>query len=358
MCFQSLAPYIYSLIHFVFLSCQSNPDIRSLNNADQRNIDLDTSRIERFEINCSIRAIHPVSDQECWFAGSNGMWGYTRNGGQEWIIDSIQHPDQPNMQFRSIAVTKEATYLLSIGSPTLLYRSPDMGKTWTMVYQENDSLAFYDAMMFRDDKIGFAMGDPTAGCISVIKTVDGGHNWVKIPCVTLPPTKAGEAAFAASNSNIDIVDNNVWIVSGGQRSRVFHSSDLGESWKVYDTPIIQGGTMTGAFSMDFFDAHHGILIGGDWENKEMNRSNKAVTKDGGQTWLLVSDGQDPGYQSCVQYLGSKEEILSVGIPGISFSKDGGQTWKSVSKEPYYTFRNAQNLIWLAGPNKIARWPIQ
>ena len=44
------------------------------------------------------------------------------------------------------------------------------------------------------------MGDPTADCISIIITRDGGQTWNKIPCSQLPKSKEGEAAFAASNT--------------------------------------------------------------------------------------------------------------------------------------------------------------
>ena len=43
----------------------------------------------------------------------------------------------------------------------------------------------------------------------------------------LPETVKGEAAFAASNSNISVYKNHAWIVTGGQRARVFHSPDKG-----------------------------------------------------------------------------------------------------------------------------------
>jgi hypothetical protein len=40
------------------------------------------------------------------------------------------------------------------------------------------------------------------------------------PADKLPRTANGEAAFAASNTNIVIKGNNTWIVSGGMKARV------------------------------------------------------------------------------------------------------------------------------------------
>lgn len=322
-------------------------------------IELDTTLIVHHSIPSSIRAIEAIDDQTCWFAGSKGLYGYTANGGDTWIIDSLIHPEHGALHFRSIAVTDDAVHILSIASPALLYRSTDMGDNWELVYEEHDSLAFYDAMAFWDEKNGIAMGDPTGDCLSIILTKDGGESWNKIPCDQLPPAADGEAAFAASNGNIALSGSNAWVVSGGKKSRVFHSPDYGKSWKVYDTPITQGGAMTGIFACDFFDTQTGMIIGGDWEKMENNSDNKAITKDGGQTWHLIANGANPGYQSCVQYLSesSSNPIMSVGIPGISLSNDGGQSWDQLSDEGFYTLRKADKVIWMAGNNKIARWPI-
>ena len=87
------------------------------------------------------------------------------------------------------------------------------------------------------------MGDPLGGCLSVIITRDGGATWSAVSCEDLPT--AEEAAFAASNGNIVLLGDEVWIASGGVASRIFRSSDRGRTWEVVETPILQGGAMTG-----------------------------------------------------------------------------------------------------------------
>jgi photosystem II stability/assembly factor-like uncharacterized protein len=137
-----------------------------------------------------------------------------------------------------------------------------------------------------------------------------------------------------------------------------HSADLGQTWEIFDTPIRKGGAMTGIFSVDFYDEKQGVVFGGDWENKDQNTLNKAHTKDGGQTWQLLSDGQGPGYRSCVQYVPGSGglELIAVGIPGISYSADGGASWRLLSGDTYFTIRFAPSgrLAWLAGKHKIAK----
>lgn len=346
------------LVMIFFNNCNPNPaSEKEKEKAGQ--MGLDSTNIEIFPLNTSIRAIFPISDDSVWFGGSGGQFGYTEDAGKTWYVDSISHPDHANLEFRSISVVNNSVFLLSVASPALLFKSTDKGKNWNIVYRENDSLSFYDAMAFWDEKEGIAMGDPTERCLSIIKTIDGGDSWVKLDCSFLPETIEGEAAFAASNSNISLYNNHVWIVTGGKKARVFHSPDRGEKWEVFETPIVQGGQMTGIFSCDFYNENTGIVFGGDWNEKGKNTGNKAITHDGGKTWSLIADGIYPGYQSCVQFINenSPMEVLTVGIPGIAYSSDGGISWIRVSDQSFYTFRKADRIIWLAGKNKIARWKI-
>lgn len=313
--------------------------------------------LDTFPVASSIRALEVVDDATVWFAGSEGMYGYTQDGGQSWHTDSIRW-DTLKPHFRSIAVTEEAVYLLSIASPALLFRSADRGQNWQLVYREDDPAAFYDAMTFWDSQNGIAMGDPTDGCLSVIRTRDGGRTWQKISCADLPAAVEGEAAFAASNSNIAVYGDHAWIVTGGARARAFHSPDRGNTWEVFDTPIKEGGQMTGIYTVDFYDEKNGVIFGGDWNDKPNNYRNKAVTKDGGRTWQLVADGRNPGYRSCVRYApgGEGQILMATGIPGLAYSLDGGKSWKDLSTESFYTLRFGSDWrqLWLAGNGKVAR----
>lgn len=348
---------VVTLILFIY-ACQTESE------AHQEQVALPTqlqiAHIDTIPFTSSIRALEVVDDHTIWWAGSEGKYGYSLDGGQNWTVDSLLW-DTLQPHFRSLAVTKEAVFLLSIASPALLFRSTDRGQNWELVYQEEHPAAFYDAMAFWDDQHGIAMGDPTDGCLSVIRTMDGGQSWEKISCDLLPAAETGEAAFAASNTNIALAGQRVWIVSGGKRARVFHSYDRGQSWSVADTPIAEGEQMTGIFSVDFYDEQQGIIFGGDWNKKERNRQNKAVSSDGGKTWKLLLDGAGPGYQSCVRFVpnADAQAIMSCGIPGINYSGDGGQSWTQLSDESWYTLRfgSSWKTVWLAGNGKLGkiRW---
>jgi len=253
--------------------------------------------------------------------------------------------------FRSLAITDTDVFAMSIANPALLFKN---GK---VVYTESHPKVFYDSMEFWNNKEGIAVGDFTDNCISILITRDGGDSWTKLDCSVFSDIKEGEGFFAASDSNIAIIENDTWIASGGLNSRVYFSSDKGRSWDITETPIIQGESTSGIFSMAFYDKKKGYAIGGDYTKPKQNSLNKIRTIDGGKTWNTVADKQNPGYRSCVQYVPNSngEKLVAVGFSGVDFSSDSGLTWKHLSDEGFYTIRFLNDSIaYVAGKGRISK----
>ncbi|WP_020570074.1 WD40/YVTN/BNR-like repeat-containing protein [Neolewinella persica] len=343
--------YLLLALSFYLTACKSTVPIVEMSPS------LNIEKIDEFIFASSIRAIQVVDEKTVWWAGSNGLIGHTDNGGQSWETDTLSYQGKP-LHFRSISVTPSAVFVLSIESPALLFKSIDKGRNWRLVYQEDHAAAFYDAMQFWNPKEGIAMGDPTDGCISIIITRDGGNSWQKLPCAQLPSAAEGEAAFAASNSNIALKGDHAWVVTGGAKARILHSPDKGKTWTITQSPIKEGGQMTGIYSVDFWDTSRGIVFGGDWNQQTDNLQNKATTTDGGKSWQLTANGASPGYRSSVKYFpnGKGQAIIAVGIPGISVSRDAGNSWRDLSTESWYaaSFVPGKNTCWLAGNKKIGK----
>lgn len=258
--------------------------------------------------------------------------------------------DSINLNFRALAVMENKGFGISIGNPALVYSlDADLEKN-KIVYQENHPKAFYDAMEFWNNQEGIAIGDPTDNCMSIIITRNGGKSWTKLSCENLPKAIEGEAAFAASDTNISIVGDETWVATGGVASRILYSPDKGKTWQVFNTPIIQGKPTTGIYSLDFYDAKNGFAIGGDYTNPDNNTANKIKTKDGGKTWTVVADAQNPGYRSCVKYVpnSNAKKLVAVGFKGIDYSDDAGETWKHLNDESFYTIRFANDSLAFAG----------
>ena len=338
---------IILLAAFTFFSCEEKAEVQF------KSVKITPIFVDSL----SIRAIQPLDENRVWFAADKGKVGLIDGDTPKLAV--IKYEDSL-LHFRSIAATKEAVFVLSIANPAVLYKIGFDGTQATNieeVYNEKDDNVFYDSMKFWNDNEGIAIGDPTDDCMSIIITRDGGNTWQKLSCENLPKVEKGEAAFAASNSNIAIFGDNAWVATGGKKSRVMRTTDKGNTWEIFKTPIIQGQAMTGIYSIDFLDEKNGIIFGGNWENKAFNEGNKAITKNGGKTWKLIANGEDPGYRSSVKYVPGTDGqgIVAVGSPGISSSGDGGKTWKELSKEGFFAIEFVNDSVAFAsGNNKISK----
>ncbi|HEU4790371.1 MAG TPA: oxidoreductase [Flavobacterium sp.] len=309
-----------------------------------------------FEDKISIRAI-VVDHDNIWYAGDKNRFGFYDLKSNKKFENAIVE-DTLKIEFRSIAKTSNYIYVLSVANPGLLYQITKDGKKTKLVYQEKNEKVFYDSMQFWNDKEGIAIGDPITDCLSIIRTHDGGNSWAKLQDSKLPKVFEGEAHFAASNTNIIAKGNDTWIVSGGKKSRVFYSPDKGDSWNVYEVPIVQGKQMTGIFTADFYDSKNGFISGGNYELLNQNWENKAITDDGGKTWKLIANNEAFGYASCVQYVPNSKGkgIVVVGASGLYYSSDGGVNWVQFNKDPsLYTIRFVDKTTAIAaGRNKMIR----
>lgn len=304
----------------------------------------------------SIRAILVSNDQVYYSADKNRV-------GKKSLINEAKFErniknDTLKFEFRSIAQTNDYIFVLPVGNPAVLYRfSKDLMKK-EIVYEEKNLKVFYDSMQFFDNENGIALGDPTNDCLSVIITNDSGKSWRKISCENLPKVEEGEAAFAASNTNVVVKGKKVWLVSGGKKARVFVSNNYGKTWKVYNTPIEQGKSMTGIFTADFYNEKLGIIAGGNYENQNQNYKNKAITTNGGKTWKLIAENSGFGYASCIQFFPNSNgnKLVCVSGTGIYTSNDKGTTWTQISTDnSFYTIRFIDDFsAVLAGKNKMIK----
>jgi photosystem II stability/assembly factor-like uncharacterized protein len=264
----------------------------------------------------SLRGVSAVSRQVAWASGTHGTYLHTLDAGRTWTVSQL--PGAEALDFRAVvAFSADEAFLMSAGSgdQSRIYHTADGGQHWQLQFTNPDAKGFFDAIVFWDRTHGIVLGDPVPDSSGQLKfelllTTDG-QTWTLIPAVQLPPAEPGEAAFAASNSCLTVLtsgsknsasatDSNIWFATGGRVARIFHSSDLGKSWQVFDTPITHGQDSTGIFSVAFRDATHGVIVGGDYKHPDRDGDNLAFTSDGGKTWALP-DIHPQAYFSAVAY---------------------------------------------------------
>jgi photosystem II stability/assembly factor-like uncharacterized protein len=277
----------------------------------------------------SLRGVSAVSREVAWASGTHGTYLRTTDGGRTWIPRQV--PAATALDFRAVtAFSADQAFLMSAGpgDQSRIYHTSDAGQHWQLQLTNTNPKGFFDSMSFWDPKHGVILGDPVPDESGKLKfellLTDDGQTWHAVPPAQLPPALDGEGAFASSNTCLAILPNawgnenvsaprtesnalapgpldfNIWFATGGSAARVFHSSDAGKTWQVFDTPINRGPQSAGIFSIAFRNSVDGVIAGGDYKHPERDGPNLAFTHDGGKSWDL-STIHPQAYFSAVAY---------------------------------------------------------
>jgi photosystem II stability/assembly factor-like uncharacterized protein len=274
-----------------------------------------------------LQAISPVNDRIAWASGVGGTYAITTNGGATWNAAVV--PGGEALEFRDVeALTAKKAYLLAAGpgDASRIYKTEDGGAHWTLQFTNQDPSAFYDCFAFWNPRHGITMSDAVNGVFPVIRTTDG-ESWTNIGD-RLPAAQTGEAAFAASGTCVATEGNDLaWIATGGAaKARIFATTDGGDSWNAYDTPIVQGTASSGGVSVAFRDKLHGILGGGELAVTDAFTDNVARSSDGGKTWELAQHPTFTGSIYGLAYVRNGTTVVATGPKGVAWTPDEGSTW--------------------------------
>lgn len=275
-----------------------------------------------------LQAVSPVTPRIVWVSGVGGTFAVTTDGGETWRAGVVAGAE--SLQFRDVeGVNARVAYLLAagVGADSRVYKTEDGGETWTLQFVNPDPNGFYDCFAFWTRKRGITMADAVDGRLPVIRTTDG-TTWEDIGDL-LPPALDGEAGFAASGTCAATQGGqHGWLATGGAaEARILATTDGGDTWAAYPTPIVQGTSTSGVLSVDFRDAFHGILGGGELLAPDAFLDNVARTSDGGQTWQLANHPTFPGAIYGLTYVrGRHTTVVATGPAGAAWSPDEGDTW--------------------------------
>jgi photosystem II stability/assembly factor-like uncharacterized protein len=286
-------------------------------------------------------AVSAVNSNVVWAAGTAGTFIVTTDSGKTWR--SGQVPGTENLQFRGVrAVSATTAYLLSIGDDPnnfRIYKTEDGGASWTLQFRNKLVGAFYDCFAFWTPTRGIAHSDSVNGVFPDLRTEDG-TTWQSI-AANMPPALPGEFSFSSSDTCVATQGaDNAWIATGGSSvARILATTDGGNSWNAYDTPIISSPS-AGAFTVDFRDSVHGIVGGGDLDTTDPDNARTAASTDGGQSWALtnappvtgaifglsyVRDLQGCGARAaCEQF--ARYVVVTANTGGAAWTSDEGTTW--------------------------------
>ena len=312
----------------------------------------------------SIRAIQ-IYNGKVWYAGTDSKFGYVSLKDSTKKMQKIL--SDKKLQFRTLAQDSKNFHMLDIDSLPhhFIVNKKTLKKSYGLVRTPNNEKFFFDAFMFDKADRGLAISDPFKGVTpNFLMMIDREFNHgLEKAKPDLPAYFPGEAHFAASNSNIAMKGNWVWIASGGTKARIFKFNwNKPVDWKVFDTPFIQGTSSQGIYSIDFYDNKFGIAVGGDYTKQSENINNIATTNDGGKTWQIQASGKNSGYKTCVKIRPKSKgkDIIAVGDQNIDFSIDYGKTWTKISDEKglYVCEWIAKNTLVFAGKDRIMKMTLK
>jgi photosystem II stability/assembly factor-like uncharacterized protein len=157
----------------------------------------------------------------------------------------------------------------AVGRYAALVRTDDGGQTWNKVPLAMHSDDPLYKVAFRDQNIGFLLGNVGGGVADIWRTTDGGTTWARVLSTS--------TGMEGSWRNIAFTGTSTVLI--GANGGFARSTDNGTTWQVRSgwpsCPVIYG--------MAFRNAEHGV-VGGNLPGTGIQGIFK--TSDGGATWSL------------------------------------------------------------------------
>jgi photosystem II stability/assembly factor-like uncharacterized protein len=196
----------------------------------------------------TLREIFALDTEKAWVVGYGGTILRTVDGGTNWTREaSGVSVDLYGCDFRS------SSRGWACGPGVMLF--------WDWTSWSSKAVGGSGGLLdvcFINDNVGWTVG----GAATILKTVDGGQNW-------LPQTAPdGVDPYFKGVCFVDSLEG--WVV--GLNGTILHTADSGESWEVQDS-----GTLFGLRWVDFVDSETGCSVG--------YGGTILHTDNGGSTWV-------------------------------------------------------------------------
>ncbi len=252
----------------------------------------------------------------------------TTNGGTTWTQGNVNVGNTllgiSHVHALDANTAWAAVYPTGAGQTGGIWKTTNGGASWTRQNTAtfNNAASFTNVVHFWDANEGFCQGDPISGEFELYRTTNGGTNWTAIGGGNIPNPQAGEYGYTRQ---IEVVGNSVWYTTN--RGRIYHSTNRGATWVVYQSPLVDFGGAGQSGNLSFTDANNGIII----------ESSGLVYKstNGGANWTLTATTGSV-FVNGLCWIEGTNTVFSTGAnpAGSSYSTDGGITWNIIDTQQH------------------------
>ncbi len=259
---------------------------------------------------------------DMYFSGTNGIAVGKTNADLFYTTDGINWNQSQAVSLggfnytrsdiRAVYMTDSQNgYAVGWGSivglqPTIELKTTDGGATWTYLTQaeENRRYENFYCVWFKDVNNGIALGGGARGT-AIIKTSDGGQNWIpiSIPC-------------GATMYSINGIGDNVW--AAGNDGAILRSTDFGDTWELLTE-------LPGASIYALQSVSDNIIYGAGYDGLFIKSTDK------GNTWkgsYVNVNGVCPNIQG-IFFLNENVGFVSRSYGMVCKTTDGGDSWTAV-----------------------------
>ena len=295
---------------------------------------------EPFGDTMGVYSISLYNANTAWFVGWNGKdtarVTRTIDGGATFNTSIL--PLQGAPYTACITSTDESTaYVLALqdwGNGITL-KTLDGGQTWQDANTPWDPVVSWPDYIhaFGPAKI-CQIGDPRNGEFEVYNTANGGLSWSLVNPADIPDPLPGEFGF---NNGGSFAGNHIWFVTN--RGRIYHSANSGYNWDVVQTPLPTAGAIS------YADVNNGLVtFWGDPDGSD----HLLRTTNGGTTWeeITLPIAENYHFYGIPEYLkGTSIMVAGIYTEPQFFAKN--QTWVS---------KNRGNTWLQVSDGEIIGWP--
>lgn len=342
-------------IFFIYLLLLNLVSCSNVNQPQDESVKLDLIPTNTTAL---LQAFALAADGKIWVSGHKATYGMSEDSGESWTFERlVQNPADSLLQFRDIAVTEKAQFLMSAGpgEQSRIYRRYALNSEWNEVFRGSNENVFLNSLAFFNDNHGIAYGDSFDGQLYLLETKDGGTTWARLQSESLPSALEGEGGFASSGSCIQVFDQlTAMIATGnGEKSRLLITKDAGLTWEVMELDI-PAGAAKGATGLVFGAAESVWLFGGDL-NSAASMGPRVQMYHIGMEKLFEAtvpsfDGAIYGFATSYDPKTDNQWLFAANPNGLFMSNSENFSWNQLDSLSYWALVSTEKHIFAAGPS--------